>query len=45
MTELSDLKNKKPAANNNLLTMSENEIEKQKNQIQDEGEDLFKGFE
>ena len=37
--------NKKPLKKpQNLLAMSENEIEKQKNTIADGGDDLFRGF-
>eukprot|EP00347_Sterkiella_histriomuscorum_P018145 403346620 len=49
-TELQDFKNQKANNkhqnnNNNLLTLSENEIEKQRNMIQDSGnDDLFKDF-
>lgn len=39
------MKKAKQQAHNNMLNLSENEIDKQKNQIIDGNDDLFKGFE
>lgn len=42
---MADMKKNKQQAHNNMLNLSENEIDKQKNQIIDGNDDLFKGFE